>query len=241
MSVDVFVLSACSGDKEISSPVVDCEDIDESSRTDLLDAYPDASLPAESLYTGNEHTHVKAAVDQLAEVAEVDWGIISAGFGLVGPETELPSYECTFSDDDSVRERAERIGWDTDTLTKAEQRQMVGEELGIPTDVEQRLEDEYDLAFVVLGEDYLHATGSALSSIPSETTAFAFAAEGNSDLLGDCLWVHSTDRERDAHGTTWMEVKGRQLRTVAEAVETAEDLGDLDDPATVRELSLPSS
>lgn len=85
MSVDVFVLSACSGDKEFTSPVVGCEDIDESSRTDLLDAYPDASLPAKSLYTGNEHTHVKAAVEQLSEIAETDWGIISAGFGSRRP------------------------------------------------------------------------------------------------------------------------------------------------------------
>ena len=238
MSVEVFVLSACSGDKAVTPPVLDCEGIYKSFRTDLLDAYPNASRPAETLYTGNEHTQVKAAVVQLAEFAEVDWSIISAGFGLVRPETELPSYECTFSNDDSVRERAERMGYNPDALTKAEQKQVVAEELGIPTDVEQFLENQYDIGFVVLGENYLHATGSALSSIPSKTTAFAFAAEGNRDLLGDCLWVPSTDTEREAHGTTWMQVKGRQLRTVADAVETAEDLIELNDPKTVRELSL---
>lgn len=238
---EVFVLSACSGDKAITPPVVGCEGIDESSRADLLEAHPDASLPAESLYVGDEHTHVKEAVDQLSDIAEVDWRIISAGFGVVRPDTGLPSYECTFSNDNSVRERAERMGYDPETLTKAEQRQVVAEELGIPTDVERSLANEYDIAFVVLGEDYLHATGSSLSSVPDETTAFAFAAKGTRDLIGDCQWVPSTDRERAAHGTTWMQVKGRQLRTVADNVETAEDLASLEDPATVRERSLPNT
>ena len=241
MSVKVFVLSACSGGKAITPPVVGCGEIDSSSRADLLETYPDETLPAEELYIGNEHSHVKAAVDRLAEIAEVDWRIISAGFGIVRPDTDLPAYECTFSDDDSVRERAERMGYNPETLTRAEQRQVVGKELGISTGVERLLANEYDIMFVVLGEDYLHATGSSLSTVPDETTAFAFAAKGTRDLIGDCRWVPSTDRERAAHGTTWMQVKGRQLRTVADNVETAEDLASLEDPATVRELSLPES
>ena len=241
MPVKVFVLSACSGDKAIAPPVAGCAEIDESSRTELVEAHPDASLPAVSLYTGNEHNHVKAAVDRLAEIADVDWRIISAGFGVVRPETDLPVYECTFSDDDSVRERAERMGHDTDAITKAEQTQVVAEELGIRRDIEQVLAAGYDVAFVALGKKYLHAAEPALSSIPNETTAFAFAPKGNRELLGDCLWVPSTNRERDAHGTTWMQVKGRQLRTVAEDLSTDEDLSELRDPSTVRELSLPSS
>lgn len=241
MPADVFVLSACSGDKAISPPVVGCGEIDKSSRTDLLETHTGESLPAESLYTGNEHTHVEAAVEQLAEIATVDWRIISAGFGLVRPDTELPSYECTFRDDDSVRERAERMGYDPGTLTRAEQTQVVAQELGIPRQVEEALADGYDIAFIVLGEDYLHAAGSALSSIPDETTAFAFAAKGNRDLIGDCQWVPSTENEREAHGTTWMQVKGRQLRSVADNITTAKDLTDLNDPETVRELSLSNT
>lgn len=241
MSVDVFVLSACSGDKAIDTQVDGCEEIDESSRTELLDASPDDSLPAKSLYVGNEHTHVEAGVDQLTELVEVDWRIISAGFGLVRPDTPLPSYECTFSDDDSVRDRVERFGHEPEALTKAEQRNVVGEELGIPIDIEHTLDNSYDLAFVLLGEDYLYATGSSLSTIPDETTAFAFAPEGNRHLIGDCRWIHSTDTERDAHGTTWMQVKGRQFRTLVDSVATAEDLLRLDDPENVRELSLPTT
>lgn len=166
MSADILVLSACTGDKAINPPVVGCADIDESSQTSLLEAHPNVSLPAKSLYTGNEHNHVEAAVDQLMKIAEVDWRIISAGFGLVSPKTHLPSYECTFNDDESVRERVKWLGQNPELLTKAEQRQVVAEELGVPADIEHALADGYDLAFVVLGEDYLHATGSALSSLP---------------------------------------------------------------------------
>jgi len=241
MAVDVFVLSACSGNKAIEPPVVGCKDIDGSSRTDLLESHPDKSLPAKDLYVGNEHTHVKAAVGQLAEIATVDWRIISAGFGLVTPDTRLPSYECTFSDDDSIRNRTERFGCDPDSITKAEQRKVVAEELGIPTDVEHTLDNRYDLAFFLPGGNYLHAAGSSLFTIPDETTAFAFAPAGNRDLIGDCRWVPSTDIEREAHGTTWMQVKGRQLRSVVDSVTSAEALLSLDNPDTVRNLSLPDT
>lgn len=128
MSADILVLSACTGDKAINPPVVGYADIDESSQTCLLEAHPNASPPAKSLYTGNEHNDVEAVVNQLMKIAEVDWRIISAGFGLVSPNTRLPSYECTFNDDKSVRERVKRIGRNPESLTKAEQRQVVAEE-----------------------------------------------------------------------------------------------------------------
>ena len=239
MSASVFILSACSGAKAID-PVVTCRDIDESARADLLDQYPEATMPAESLYTGDEHEHVKAAIEQFERIADIDWRIISAGFGLVRPDTELPSYECTFKDDDSVRSRVERMGYDSTDMTRAERILMVADELGIATDIERSLANEFDVAFVLLGKDYLLTTGTTLSSIPRDTSAFAFAAEGNRDLIGDCQWVPSTEKEREALGTTWTQVKGHQLRNVANNVRTTDDFTDLTSEM-LREFSIRHS
>lgn len=233
--MSVFVLSACSGDKEVDDPEITCEDIDTASQSALVNEHPEISMPAAELYTGDEHESVKEAVEQFSEMADVDWRIISAGFGLVRPETELPAYECTFNDNDAVRRRVARLGYDPSDLTKAGRIQVVADELGIPRDIEQCLSDGPDVMFGVLGEEYLLSTGSALSSIPNTTTAFAFAAKGTRDLIGECQWVPSTATEREALGTTWMRLKGRQLRNVARNLTSVTEVQSAED---IRELSL---
>lgn len=130
------------------------------------------------------------------------------------------------------------MGYNPDSLTQQEQIQRVARELEIPDEIEEALDDGIDLAFVVLGEDYLNAAGSSLSSIPEDCTAFAFAAEGTRDLIGNCQWVPSTETERDALGTTWTQVKGFQLKNVATNVASAGDLLNFESAASVREKSL---
>lgn len=110
MSVSILVLSACSGGKAIDDPDIDCRDFYNPTRSAPQDVHRDVSMPARSLYTRNEHEHVEAAVEEFEEIADVEWRIISAGFGLVRPDTVLPSYDCTFSDDNSVRHRVEGFG-----------------------------------------------------------------------------------------------------------------------------------
>jgi hypothetical protein len=235
MSTSVSVLSACSGDKALDA-VVSSEDIDARDRTELIDRFPEASMKARSLYTGDEHEYIKAAVERFGELGTVEWRIISAGFGVVEPDTVLPSYECTFRDDDSVRQRVENHGRDPASLTKAERIQVVARELGIPTAIDEWLDRSPDILFVVLGQDYLIAADSALSEIPDQTTAFAFAANGTREQIGQCRWVPSTDTERAALQTTWTRVKGMQLRNVAETVSSVSELSTLSSEA-VRELS----
>jgi hypothetical protein len=131
------------------------------------------------------------------------------------------------------------LGYDPSTKTQAEQIQTVANELGIPADIKQSLAERFDVVFIVLGEDYLLATGDALSSLPRDTTAFAFAAKGTKDLIGDCQWVRSTAKEREALSTVWTELKGQQLQNVATNVTTAEELQALTSER-VRELSILS-
>ena len=238
MSTSIFVLSACSGDKAIDA-VVDCEDIDMGNRAELVNRFSEESMEARALYTGDEHEHIKTAIERFGEFGDVDWRIISAGFGLVRPDTVLPSYECTFRNSESVRHQVENHGRDPTSLTKIEQIRVVSNMLRIPTAIKEWLDRNPDVLFVVLGGDYLIAANSALSEIPDETAAFSFAANGTRERIGDCRWVPSTDTERATLRTTWTRVKGMQLRNVAENVSSISELSSLSSEA-VRELSTES-
>ena len=110
---------------------IDCETIDEGSREELLQEYPDSVAPASEMYMGDEHQHVKQSVEELRNLADVDWRIISAGFGLLKEDTEIPSYDCGFSGDFAgIRDRAESMGYEVDELTGDETLQAIGREKG---------------------------------------------------------------------------------------------------------------
>ncbi|ELY80052.1 hypothetical protein [Natrinema gari] len=191
--MDILVLSPCSKDKRYD-PVLDCEDVDECPREELANEHGEYTTTASNMYTGREHKHVEEAVTHLREVADVDWYIISAGFGLLRDRTEIPSYECGFSDIESVRTRAKRTGYDIDDLTNDETIQAVGREKGIPQAFSDVLSREYDLLFVVLSEPYLLSVADALTEIPEQTTAFAFASNGSRQYVGDCTWIPAQKR-----------------------------------------------
>ncbi len=216
--MDVLVLSPCSKDKQYD-PVLDCEDVDEHPREELVQAHCEYTTTAANMYTGREHKHVEEAVTHLREVADVDWYIISAGFGLLRDKTEIPSYECGFSDIESVRTRAKRAGYDTDDLTNDETIQAVGREKEIPQAFSDVLNREYDLLFVVLSEPYLLSVADALTEIPEQTTAFAFASNGSQQYVGDCTWIPATEVERQALETTWMALRGKQFRELASSAD----------------------
>lgn len=156
MGLDVLVISPCSGTKRFDA-VIGPNEIDSRERTELLREYPDAVASTAEMYAGREHEHIESAVQQLSEFANVDWRIISAGFGVLLAGTEIPSYECTFSEIEQVRQRAERMSLDVDTMTNNELVAALGREKNIPQDLRQILTKGYDLVFVTLGTKYLIA------------------------------------------------------------------------------------
>ena len=239
ITASVAVLSACSG-RKAREPVLDCEDLDGASRSSLVEQYRHVTTPARRLYTGAEHQYVAAGVERLQVVAEVDWRIVSAGFGVVRPETALPPYECTFRDADAVRERVARFGHDPEDLTRAEQLRVLAEELGILADLRAWFDRGFDLLLVLLGKAYLQAVEPALAGFPDRTAAFAFAAEGTRDLIGDCAWVPATEAERAAIGTAWTRLKGEQFWNLACAVSSPSQLAELDAEG-IRDLSVEQS
>ena len=55
-------------------------------------------LPAEKLYTGGQHIRLMHGVEALRRTdIEVELWIVSAGYGLIPGERELPPYETTFT------------------------------------------------------------------------------------------------------------------------------------------------
>ncbi len=240
MGLDVLIISPCSGTKRFDA-VIGPEEIDSRERTELLTEHPNSVASAAEMYTGREHEHIESAVQELSEFANVDWRIISAGFGVLSAGTEIPSYECTFSEIEQVRQRAERMNLDVDTMTNNELVAAVGREKNIPQDLRQILAKGYDLVFVALGTKYLIAAQEALTSLPKETTAFAFASKGSKEFIGDCYWIPATESERSQLVTTWLELRGRELLTLAENIESQQHLEQIrENPKSARELSTPN-
>jgi len=236
MVTDILVISPCSGSKR-RDPVVEVKEIDTRPREELLREHPDAVAVAEEMYTGREHQLIQSAVGELEQIAEVDWQIISAGFGVLSQDTRIPSYDCTFSEVEEVRTRARRMGLDVDSMTNDELAEAVGREKRIPQDLRETLDERYDLVFVALGTKYLLTAQEALTSIPNETTSFAFASKGSRELVGDCHWIPATETERSRFGTTWLELRGMELLTLAENTDEEALVRIQEDPDVASELS----
>ena len=236
--MEILVVSPCSGSKQYDA-VADCGQVDEKSRGTLIEEFPESTSSAAEMYTGREHGHIQSAVERLSEVANVDWCIISAGFGVVSSSTEILSYECTFNEIEQVRERAEMFGLDVAEMTNNELIVAVSREKSIPQDLRKIITKDYDLVFVALGTKYLIAAQEALTSMPEETTAFAFASKGSKKFIGDCYWIPATEAERSHLSTTWLELRGRELLSLAQNNRNEEHFEQLRDaPEKAKKLCI---
>lgn len=98
-------------------------------------------VPADELYTGPQHKRLMRGVRAARESGkvDVDLQILSAGYGLVPGDQTVAPYEATFAG----MKKAELTAW--------------AQQLQIREDVAVALGHPYDLALVLLGEDYLAA------------------------------------------------------------------------------------
>lgn len=237
--MEVLVISACSGEKEYDGEApVNCEDIDTKLREELVREYPQYVLPAAGMYTGRGHQQVQQAVESLEKIANVEWNILSAGFGLLDSSTEIPYYECTFNDWDSVRSRAKRLGLG-DGATRKQRVRRISREKDVHSALTQKFEEGPDLVFLTLSEWYLKAVSPALTDFPEGTTALAFAAEGYHDQVGDCHWVPAGTQERQLLGTDWFRLRGQLLRSIIENISGSGDLERIvEDPEKAYEFAV---
>ncbi|MCY3414357.1 MAG: hypothetical protein INQ03_22110 [Candidatus Heimdallarchaeota archaeon] len=157
----ILVINSC-GKKKIlahdDQPL--CEDLNSvEKRAYAIKQYNHLLTPAADLYIGTQAKRVKETVNILRKKHQVDYYIISAGFGLLRDDELIPPYECTFSN----KGKNEII--------------KMASNLGI-RDRMQRLPTGYDLVYLCLGGKYLDAIGNLEFLNAKATQVVAFSNDG---------------------------------------------------------------
>lgn len=145
----ILVITSCTGQKAVESDeALTLEDFraDSSHLEAREKALSDLQRPASELYTGQQHIRlmrgieaIKASRNGKGPVAQIDLWILSAGYGLVPGNRELPPYETTFQG------------------MKAKELREWADDLNIPEDFRKLVAEKYDLGLVLLGDAYLSA------------------------------------------------------------------------------------
>ncbi len=139
----VFVLTSCTGEKSVEDPKgLTLTDFQEGPAhvRERERGIKDKLTSAENLYSGLQHVRLMRGIQAARNATlDLDVKIVSAGYGVVDSDRKLAPYEATF------------IGMGKGALHKW------AHQLGIPKDVRKALAAPYDLALVLLGDDYLTA------------------------------------------------------------------------------------
>ncbi|MHA1407047.1 MAG: DUF6884 domain-containing protein [Candidatus Heimdallarchaeaceae archaeon] len=149
-SFRILIVNSCGKAKAVVHPhQPTCQELEtKEQREKAKKDFSSMLKPAKELYIGPQAKAVKQAVDILREFCEVDYFIISAGFGLVEENEKLPPYNCSFSNQSKkkILEMSKR--------------------LEIEESLVNLLKKKYDFVYLSLGQDYLKALGN-LSNIQS--------------------------------------------------------------------------
>jgi len=144
----VVVVSSCTGQKRVSLERGLTLDDFRLGQEHVAEREAELSgllLPAEEIYSGQQHTRLMRGIDCYRSAAngdritELDFWILSAGYGLVPSSQRLAPYGATFAG-----------------MGKRELRQW-SSRLAIPGAIREVLKQEYDLGLVLLGDAYLDA------------------------------------------------------------------------------------
>jgi hypothetical protein len=212
----MLIIDQCSGSKEVppNAPSFDVEAIDTRGREALLARDDVTGQPARRLYKGRQQQYIDSAVDQLRTAGDsVDRVYVSAGFGLVEEETELPPYNVTFAEmsADAIDDRAQR--------------------LGIPKAVRSRLKaDHYDVVVFALGRDYYRACDleRALGVLPPETLGVVFNSESIAEEHENVVSISARTAEAKEYGTIVVALKGVYLQNLAAHRAAGKEINDSD-------------
>lgn len=220
----ILIIDQCSGSKEYpgESPVFDADEIDARPREELFEQEGVARLRARNLYKGRQQKYISEAVNALRDTGhEVDRYFISAGFGLVEENEELPPYEVSFNEM-SKEEILNR-------RTKIRIPQSIRELLAV--------EKPYDIVFFALGSRYYLSIDveEIMSEIPSGTWGVFFnqgeVVNGRKDLIS----IPARTDEAKENGSIVVALKGTYLKNFASnlsAGNTIETISDIEDFCT---------
>jgi hypothetical protein len=143
----ILIVTSCTGEKKFSPDnqftQVDFQNIHDADefrkREETLQEY---CLPAEEMYTGQQHLRLLRGVKEVREKHGHDavkiW-IVSAGYGLIPGDRKIVPYEVTFQG------------------MKAKELASWSAHLAIPSAMRDVLSQSFDLGLVLLGDSYLKA------------------------------------------------------------------------------------
>lgn len=140
----ILIITSCTGEKIVDHPEkLTLEDFRQGSAQVQArhEALQSLLTPAEELYSGQQHQRLMRGIQKAKTTPglEIDLHIVSAGYGLVPGNRPLAPYEATFIG----MKKGEATAW--------------ARQLHIAQDIRMLLNQPYDLALLLLGDDYLQA------------------------------------------------------------------------------------
>jgi len=145
----ILVVTSCTGEKAVTSDqTLTLDDFARGGKhlKQREKELKDLMLPAEDLYTGQQHVRLMRGVQAIREHGssngtplKLDLWVLSAGYGLVPGNRKLAPYECTFQ---GMKTKELREWADT---------------LKVPEQFRELVREKYDLALILLGDSYLSA------------------------------------------------------------------------------------
>ena len=213
----ILVVDQCSGAKKGTdrSESLNEATVDNEPLSQLVAKEGIASYRAEELYQGRQQRKITEAIQSLEQAGdEVDRVFISAGFGLVNAEDELPLYDVTFADMSAaeIDARAER--------------------LGIHDALRSRIIDnEYDVVFFALGSDYYRSAKMEplLPEIPEDTFVVLFNREELESGYDNVVSIPARTPQAKTYGTIVVALKGEYVYNFAFHRQTGTEMSDAED------------
>jgi len=161
--VKLLIISSCTKKKQFSKtnqPNWDNLSTKES-KIKYLKAFYSESCKAIDMYKGQQHKMIIESIQILKKYIEVDFFIISAGFGLLHQDEIILCYESSFSDKNKSQ-----------IIERSNQ-------LEIMSDFIKLLNKNYDLIYLALGKKYLISIYDWEKYIKSLTIAFTPSINSN--------------------------------------------------------------
>ncbi|ODR80176.1 queuine tRNA-ribosyltransferase tRNA-guanine transglycosylase [Haladaptatus sp. W1] len=218
--LDILIIDQCSGSKQVpdGAPVFEQGELDQFSKEELLERENVPKIAARDLYTGRQQENVKEAMRWLGDEGHnVSRYFISAGFGLVQEDEELPPYEVTFSSM-KVKEIRER-----------------SKQLGIQQDLRPVLEEtDYDLVFFTLGKDYYTSIDidEMVQTVRADRIGVVFNRELVDEQFDNIVSVGARTEDAKNHGTIVIGLKGLYMKNFAQRINSIDHL----EPRTIEQL-----
>lgn len=215
----ILVIDQCSGSKSYPEALHELtqEEVDSGPVEQLLERPDTAGIPANQLYSGRQQQRIDEAVEILRSKGhKVDRKFVSAGFGLVDEEEELPPYEVTFSgmNRGEIDQRSERL-------------QTTEEVCELLT---QTIDDPFDMIFFALGSDYYRAIdlNQTLARVPDSTLVVLFNQEERATGNDRVLSISARTDDAKRYSTIVVALKGVYLKNFAQQMGEEESISDME-------------